>query len=134
MLQKFGQESFLDELKQNPDKKYRIGAVAQLLDLKVHVIRYWEKEFKPFIKPQKTSGGQSLYSVKDLEHFYKIKDLLYSEKYSVTGAKKKLREILNDKSAGKASSVSRDLLVVIKEELEDIRSELEKTKNYLENL
>lgn len=134
MFQKFDQEAFLDELKQNPEKKYRIGAVAQLLDLKVHVIRYWEKEFRSFIKAQKTSGGQSIYSVKDLENFSRIKALLYSEKYSITGARKKLKEILNSQSSGKPSSVSSELLVVIKEELEDIRSELEKTKKYLENL
>jgi DNA-binding transcriptional MerR regulator len=134
MFQIFDQEAFLDELKQNPEKKYRIGAVAQLLDLKVHVIRYWEKEFNSFIKPKKTSGGQSLYSVKDLENFLNIKKLLHTEKYSVSGAKKKLKDILYSEKAGVNLNVSRDLLVVIKEELEDIRADLKKTKDNLNNL
>lgn len=127
------EDSYLNILKQNPEKKYRIGDVAKFLDLKIHVVRYWETEFKGFIHPQKTSGGHNLYSSKDIEIFSLMKKLLYSEGYNLSGAKKKLKEIQLASNEENSKTVSRDLLVVIKEELTDLKKDLKNFKDSIAN-
>ncbi len=56
-----------------------------------HVLRFWENQF-PMLKPPKTSRGQRLYTDEDIENFKKIKFLLYNQGYSISGAKKFLKE------------------------------------------
>ena len=74
-----------------PDKFYfKIGEVAELMDLPTHVLRFWESEFKR-IKPKRTSAGQRLYRKKDVELILKIKHLLYEKKFTIPGAKKHLK-------------------------------------------
>src|SRR3954463_15703711 len=76
-----------------PDRLYfRIGDVAELLGVKPYVLRYWESEF-PMISPQKSSSGQRVYRRSDVETVLMIKRLLYEERYSVEGAKKKIKEL-----------------------------------------
>jgi DNA-binding transcriptional MerR regulator len=77
-------------LKRLPDKRYfRIGEVCEITDLKPHVLRYWETEFKQ-VKPVKTRTHQRLYRKKDVEVILLIKSLLYDQKYTIAGAKAKL--------------------------------------------
>jgi DNA-binding transcriptional MerR regulator len=74
----------------NTDKLfYKIGEVSDIADLEPHVLRYWESEF-PFLKPRKNKTGQRIYTRKDLELVLQIKDLLYKERYTIAGVKKKL--------------------------------------------
>ena len=74
-----------------PDKFYfKIGEVAELLELPTHVLRFWESEFKR-IKPKRTSAGQRLYRKKDVELIVHIKHLLYEKKFTIPGAKKYLK-------------------------------------------
>ncbi|MBW2175876.1 MAG: MerR family transcriptional regulator [Deltaproteobacteria bacterium] len=74
-----------------PDKFYfKIGEVADLLDLPTHVLRFWESEFSK-IKPKRTSAGQRLYRKKDVELLLEIKYLLYEKKYTISGAKNYLK-------------------------------------------
>ncbi|MEI6079533.1 MAG: MerR family transcriptional regulator [bacterium] len=113
----------------NTDKRYRIGDVARSLELKVHVVRYWETEFKNFIHPQKSSGGHNLYSTKDIDIFTSIKKLLHSEGYNITGAKKKLKELQTVANDSNSKTVPRELLFIIREELNDIRKDLKKLNN-----
>jgi len=68
---------------------YRIGEVSRISGLEPHVLRYWETEF-PQIKPDKGKSKQRLYSKKDLESVLLIKQLLYKEGYTISGARKKL--------------------------------------------
>ena len=125
------ESQLLSVIEKYPDKSYRIGDVSELLGIKVHVLRYWENEFKSFIRIEKTEGGQRLYSYKGIRTIFSIKKLLYSEGYSIAGAKKKLKDLrLKDREENLAL-VSRDVLVVIKEELEDICNSI---NNMLENL
>ena len=73
-----------------PDKVFfRIGEVARLLDVKPHVLRFWETEFHS-VTPKKSSAGQRVYLRKDVDTLVKIRRLLYEEKYSIDGARKKL--------------------------------------------
>ena len=76
-----------------PAKLYfRIGDVAELLGIKPYVLRYWESEF-PMITPEKATSGQRVYRRKDVEVLAVIKHLLYEERYSIEGARKKIREL-----------------------------------------
>jgi len=73
-------------------RQFRIGELAQHLNLEKFVIRFWEKEFG--IKTTRSAGGQRFYQEKDLETFKKIKTLLYDRGFTINGAKK----ILNKKN------------------------------------
>ncbi len=75
-----------------PDKLFfKIGEVAKLAGVEQHVLRYWEDEFKA-LHPKKNKSGQRFYEKKDVELVLKIQRLLYLEKYTIAGAKKKIRE------------------------------------------
>jgi DNA-binding transcriptional MerR regulator len=75
-----------------PQKLYfRIGEVARLLEVKPHVIRFWEKEFKS-LRPKKSATGQRIFNRKDVERLSTIKHLLYVERFTIEGARKHLRE------------------------------------------
>ncbi len=75
-----------------PAKLYfRIGEVAQLLDVKPHVIRYWEKEFKS-LRPKKSAAGQRIFNRNDVQRLAAIKHLLYVERFTLEGARKYLRD------------------------------------------
>ena len=71
---------------------YRIGEVSRITGLKPHVLRYWESEFH-VIKPHKAGSLQRLYRKKDLDLILKIKKLLYEEGFTISGAKKKIRDM-----------------------------------------
>ena len=76
-----------------PDRLYfRIGDVAEIAGIKQHVLRYWEGEF-PEISPEKSSSGQRVYTRRDLETILLIKKLLYSQKFSIEGARLRLKEL-----------------------------------------
>jgi DNA-binding transcriptional MerR regulator len=84
-----------------PDKLFfKIGEVSKLTEVKPHVLRYWESEF-PTLNPPKNRASQRVYRKKDIETVLKIKRLLYDENYTISGARKKLREMRSQKrSAG----------------------------------
>jgi DNA-binding transcriptional MerR regulator len=71
-----------------PDKLYcKIGEVAQLVGVRTSVLRFWETEFV-FLKPEKSSTGQRLYTKKEVALIQEVKRLLYTEKYTLEGVKK----------------------------------------------
>ncbi len=75
-----------------PDKLYfRIGDVARLCSLPAYVLRFWETEF-PQLKPHKGGSGQRLYRKRDVEIVLEIKRLLYSEGFTIAGARRSLVE------------------------------------------
>jgi DNA-binding transcriptional MerR regulator len=65
---------------------FKIGEVAKLVGVKPHVIRYWETEF-PSLMPKKNPSGQRIYVKADIEAIVEIKNLLYNERYTISGAK-----------------------------------------------
>ncbi len=67
---------------------YKIGEISGIAEIEPHVLRYWESEF-PFLDPRKNKTGQRVYTRKDLDIVLQIKDLLYKEKYTIAGVKKK---------------------------------------------
>lgn len=77
---------------QLPAKLYfRIGEVAGIVGVEPHVLRYWETEFRS-IRPQKSAKGQRVYTRRDVETLLKVKELLYAHRFTIAGAKRKLRE------------------------------------------
>jgi DNA-binding transcriptional MerR regulator len=68
---------------------YRIGEVEQIASVPAYVLRYWESEFK-LLRPRKNPAGQRLYRPRDLELVQRIKALLYDERLTLEGAKKRL--------------------------------------------
>jgi DNA-binding transcriptional MerR regulator len=70
---------------------YKIGEVSNIAQVEPYVLRYWESEF-PFLKPRKNKAGQRVYTKKNLELILQIRNLLYQEKYTIEGVKKKFRE------------------------------------------
>ena len=73
-----------------PDKLfYKIGEVSKILAVEPYVLRYWETEF-PFLKPRKNKSGQRVYVKKDVELLLAIKTLLYQERYTIEGVRKRL--------------------------------------------
>jgi DNA-binding transcriptional MerR regulator len=70
---------------------YRIGEVADIAGVKPHVLRYWESEFG-LLSPRKNEGNQRFYTQKDLQKILMIKQLLYEERFTIAGARRKLRE------------------------------------------
>ena len=74
-----------------PDKLYfRIGEVATLCHLPAYVLRFWETEFTQ-LKPIKSSTGQRMYRKRDVESVVRIKQLLYDQGFTISGARQQLR-------------------------------------------
>jgi DNA-binding transcriptional MerR regulator len=82
-----------------PDKLYfRIGEVATLCHLPAYVLRFWESEFSQ-LKPVKSSTGQRMYRKRDVESVLRIKQLLYEQGFTISGARQQLRsEVKADKT------------------------------------
>lgn len=70
-------------------RKFRIGELAQLLNVERFVIRFWEKEFS--LRATRSDGGQRFYDEKDLDKFKFIKELLYQRKFTIAGARQQLK-------------------------------------------
>lgn len=111
-----------------PKLYYRIGEVAELVGVEPHVLRYWEREFRS-IRPTKSAKGQRVYSRRDVEHLMRVRELLYSEGFTIAGAKKKLqRSGVEPRDADDTASVdaskTRDQLLAIRGEVEAFLEEL----------
>lgn len=97
---------------------FSIGDVCGLTDLKPHVLRYWETQFK-FLSPAKNRSGNRVYQRREVELILLVKHLLYSEKYTIEGARRKVDE---HRRTGGVRTMSRTALE--RETLEAIEREL----------
>ena len=68
---------------------YSIGEVCALTDLKPHVLRYWESQFR-FLNPAKNRSGNRVYKSREVELIMLVKHLLYTEKYTIDGARQRI--------------------------------------------
>jgi DNA-binding transcriptional MerR regulator len=111
---------------------YRIGEVSRITGIKPHVLRYWESEFK-VIKPHKGGSLQRLYRRKDLDLILRIRKLLYEEGFTISGAKKKIKDLERAENnrvklrlvENRPSTKDQELLMAVQEELKGIRRLLE---------
>jgi len=108
---------------------YSIGEVCNLLDLKPHIIRYWETEFTE-LRPRRTKGDTRRYTIETIELLKTIRDLLYVQKFTIKGVKKKLSNIKSDQNYQHPIDKS-----IINEELKDnLIKTLSDIKQNLENV
>lgn len=85
------------------DKLYfKIGEVAEIVGVAPHVLRYWETEFRA-IRPQKSSKQQRVYRRRDVQTLLRIKHLLYVDKFTIAGAKLRLKEAPEGPTAAPAA-------------------------------
>ena len=92
-------------------KYYSIGEVSEICGLEQHVLRYWETQFDN-LNPEKRRGKRRYYQQKDIDIINRIKELLYSENYTLQGAKALIEqsetsETVNDRSAQLSHIVAR---------------------------
>jgi DNA-binding transcriptional MerR regulator len=71
---------------------FRIGEVSRITGVKAHVLRYWESEFR-WMAPAKSRSQQRLYRQRDIEVIRLLKRLLHEERFTIAGARKRLREL-----------------------------------------
>ncbi len=106
---------------------YRIGEVSRLTGLEPYVLRYWETEF-PFLRPRKSSSGHRVYTKREIDLILTIKRLLYEEKYTIEGVRKKFgvlkTEIRDEGLEEKAKTSVTFTTNKAKERLERIKSRL----------
>ena len=106
---------------------YSIGDVCSLTELKPHVLRYWESQFK-LLNPAKNRSGNRVYSRREVELILLVKNLLYTEKYTIDGARQKLDE---HRKGGTLRTAAREALEV--EALESLERELAELQALLED-
>ncbi len=84
---------------------YKIGEVSKMLEVESYVLRYWESEFS-FLSPKRSKSGQRMYAKQDIDLLIEIKKLLYDEKYTIDGVKRRFQR--ND-NAVVETSVSNEI-------------------------
>jgi DNA-binding transcriptional MerR regulator len=97
---------------------FSIGEVCQLTDLKPHVLRYWESQFR-FLNPAKNRSGNRVYQRREIELIMLVKHLLYTEKYTIEGARQKIETY---RRSGELKPEARRALAT--ETVVDLRGEL----------
>lgn len=105
---------------------FSIGDVCALTGLKAHVLRYWETQFRA-LSPAKNRSGNRVYARREVELVLLVKHLLYTEKYTVDGARQKLDEHRRSGALRGAArnALRRETLVEIERELAAIVDVLE---------
>lgn len=101
---------------------YSISEVAEMTEVKQYVLRYWENEFD-ILHPAKNRAGTRIYTKEDITNILLVKRLLYDEKYTVEGAKIRLKEIMD--ATGSTPEP-------LQNQINKIRRELEAAKNALD--
>src|SRR3954453_23514734 len=97
---------------------FSIWEVCQLTDLKPHVLRYWESQFR-FLSPAKNRSGNRVYQRREVELIMLVKHLLYDEKYTIEGARQKVDE---HRKGGDLKAVARGALTL--QALESLEGDL----------
>ena len=117
---------------------YQIGDVERLLQVKAHVLRYWETEFEQ-LTPQKNRAGNRIYTNKDIRLILYIKELLREKKYTIEGAKKILEDYEQEKKPLadiKTKKVEPETNLASAEDKNDssLKADLEEIKEFLKYL
>ena len=105
---------------------FSIGEVCDLTDLKPHVLRYWESQFR-FLNPAKNRSGNRVYQRREIELILLVKHLLYTEKYTIDGARQKIEEHRKggELRAAARSALDGESVVLLEQELRTILDVLE---------
>lgn len=110
-------------------KLYRsISEVSDMLDVKPHVLRYWETQFS-VLRPRKNRAGNRVYRPEDLKVLFRIRELLYDRRFTIEGARKKIHDEKKGESTpqvemGFADADKKMLIGEIKHDLQQILAKL----------
>ncbi|MBU1237933.1 MAG: MerR family transcriptional regulator [Gammaproteobacteria bacterium] len=97
-----------DELPPIPAKRYfTIGEVSELCGVKPHVLRYWEQEFTQ-LKPVKRRGNRRYYQHHEVLLVRRIRQLLYDEGFTISGARNRLDDVSVKRGVSTESAVAQD--------------------------
>jgi DNA-binding transcriptional MerR regulator len=120
-----------DELPAIPGKRYfTIGEVSELCGVKPHVLRYWEQEFTQ-LKPVKRRGNRRYYQHHEVLLIRRIRELLYEQGFTISGARNRLDETMRERG-GNTNSKGADVQVAPgPADLARIRRELSSVIDYL---
>jgi DNA-binding transcriptional MerR regulator len=118
------QETFSFKKKVPEKLYYKIREVAKILSVESYVLRFWETEFKS-VRPVKSKTGQRMYRKKDIENLELIRKLLYEEKYTIAGARSRLKELAADKktSRPKVKASVKQVLQTVREGIVELLEE-----------
>lgn len=105
---------------------FSIGEVCALTDLKPHVLRYWESQFR-FLNPAKNRSGNRVYKSREVELIMFVKHLLYTEKFTIEGARARIEHY---RRTGELRIAAHRALET--ETIQDLRQELEELARVLE--
>jgi DNA-binding transcriptional MerR regulator len=105
---------------------FSIGEVCALTDLKPHVLRYWESQFR-FLNPAKNRSGNRVYKSREVELIMLVKHLLYTEKYTIEGARQRIDHY---RRTGELRSAARKVLAA--EAVAELRSSLKEVLDVLD--
>lgn len=102
---------------------FSIGDVCAITDLKPHVLRYWESQFR-FLHPAKNRSGNRVYQRKEIELIMLVKQLLYAEKFTIDGARQKIDEYRKEGELRVAARTALDSQAVelLERDLKEIQS------------
>jgi DNA-binding transcriptional MerR regulator len=105
-----------------PAKRYfTIGEVSELCGVKPHVLRYWEQEFTQ-LKPVKRRGNRRYYQHHEVLLIRRIRELLYDQGFTISGARNRLDELVSEPSAkpGRAGTSRPNLAAVVRKEISGV--------------
>ena len=105
-------------------RRLGIGEVCSLLDIRPHVLRYWEQEV-PLLAPQKNLGGRRVYGDREINLLCRLKYLIQERRYTLEGAKLAVL----DESAGSRSAEGKALIHGLRKEILDAYAGLESLKD-----
>lgn len=105
---------------------YSIGEVCRMLDLKPHVLRYWETQFEG-LSPAKNRAGNRVYQAAEVEQIALIRRLVHDERYTIEGARHRLQELEREGSAARDASEALEdsFLRSLRNELDELMSLLD---------
>ncbi len=104
-----------------PAKRYfTIGEVSELCGVKPHVLRYWEQEFTQ-LKPVKRRGNRRYYQHHEVLLIRRIRDLLYDQGFTISGARNRLDEsVAEPAKASRTAAAARTNLTALRKEIKSV--------------
>ncbi len=110
-----------------PAKRYfTIGEVSELCGVKPHVLRYWEQEFTQ-LRPVKRRGNRRYYQHHEVLLIRRIRELLYDQGFTISGARNRLDELANEPSRARAAAPAagaKPALAQLRQELKNVIEQL----------
>ena len=109
-----------DALPPIPAKRYfTIGEVSELCGVKPHVLRYWEQEFTQ-LKPVKRRGNRRYYQHHEVLLIRRIRDLLYDQGFTISGARNRLDEIVTEPAKNSRTATAKTKLAALRKEIKGV--------------